>query len=183
MELGINTYFIDVKESYDLGLGRVEIVTTSKKKAILDAEKASKYSMKYSIHLPVFLPEWYDFGQWEVYFCDPDPVKRSCSFEMFEENLEFIKDLDSEYVITHFGGVLPALPSEDFDNFSEIVNHSLIKLQALSSKYNIKLLLEYFGLNKNLFLPKDWLSLVSGRENLGLLIDTGHLHLSCLYNK
>lgn len=182
MELGINTFFIDVNEAYNLGLRRVEIVTSSKEKALSDAEKASRNSMKYSVHLPVFLPEWYKFGQWDVFFCDTDPEKRKVSLELFEENLDFVKDFDMEYTILHFGGILHELCGQELSQYHHIVEESLAKIESLSLKYNLKILLEYFGLNKNLMLPENWLSLVSGKDSLGLLIDTGHLYFSCLYN-
>lgn len=182
MELGINSFFIEVEESHNLGLKRIEIVTSEKEKALLDAEKAARLSMRYSIHLPVFLPEWYQFGQWEVFFCDTDPDKRNISFELLEENLSFIKDLDSEYAILHFGGVLPKLSSQGQECYTDIVNQSISKIESLASKYNIRILLEYFGLNKNFFQPSDWLCHISGRKDIGLLIDTGHLYFSCLYN-
>jgi len=182
MELGINTFFIDVKESYDLGLKRVEIVTTSKEKALSDAEKAYKYSMKYSMHFPVFLPSWYTAGQWDVFFCDPSAEKREISFTLLEENLEFIKDFDAEYAISHFGGVIPPLPSEELESYSEIVNQSISRIQSLSQKYGIKILIEYFGLNKNLYSPEIWIDLLKSRNNIGLLMDTGHLYFSCVNN-
>jgi len=182
MELGINTFFIDVNESHNLGLKRVEIVTTSKEKALSDAEKAYKYSMKYSIHLPVFLPEWFKSGQWDVFFCDSSPEKRELSFNLLEENLNFIKDFDAEYSISHFGGIMPLLPEEELESYSEIVNQSISRIETLAQKYGVNLLLEYFGLNKNLYKPEDWVGLVNKRNKLSLLLDTGHLYFSCFHN-
>ncbi len=182
MELGINTFFIDVDEAHQLGLDRVEIVTQSRQKALEDTEKARRNSMKYSVHLPVFLPSWYSCGQWDVYFCDTDPKKRELSFRLLEENLEFVAELDAEYVITHFSGILPQLPDDKLDLFSDIAANSASRIESLASKYNVQILLEYFGLNKNLVHPDEWTSLVSGSDNLGLLVDTGHLYFSCINN-
>lgn len=182
MELGINTFFIDVKESYDLGLKRVEIVTPSKEKALSDAEKAYKYSMKYSMHLPVFLPKWFEGGQWDVFFCDPSKEKREMSFALLEENLAFIKNFDTDYSISHFGGIVPLLPEKESESYFDIVEESISRIQSLSEKYGIKLLIEYFGLNKNLFMPDEWITLVKKYDKLGLLVDTGHLYFSCANN-
>lgn len=182
MELGINTFFIDVKESFDLGLKRVEIVTSSKEKALSDAEKAYKYSMKYSIHLPVFLPKWFGGGQWDAFFCDPSEEKRELSFALLEENLDFVKSLNADYCISHFGGIVPLLPQEELKPYSEIIEQSISRLESLSEKYGVKILIEYFGLNKNLYLPGDWVSLVENHNQLGLLLDTGHLYFSCANN-
>ncbi|MGE5328026.1 MAG: sugar phosphate isomerase/epimerase family protein [Deltaproteobacteria bacterium] len=182
MELGINTFFIDVKEAYDLGLKRVEIVTNSKQKTLSDAEKAYKYSMKYSIHLPVFLPDWYSAGQWDAFFCSPSEEKRDISFNLLEENLDFIKSLNSEYAITHFSGIVPPLASDQLESYPGLVEQSLSRIQALSQKYGIKILIEYFGLNKNLYSPDVWRNLLKDRSNIGLLMDTGHLYFSCINN-
>lgn len=182
MELGINTFFIDVKESYELGLKRVEIVTSSKEKTLSDAEKAYKYSMKYSIHLPVFLPKWFEGGQWDVFFCDLSSEKREMSFTLLEENLDFIKDLNADYSISHFGGIVPLLPEKELESYFDIVEQSISRIQSLSEKYGIKILIEYFGLNKNLYLPSDWIALIEKYNKLGLLVDTGHLYFSCINN-
>ncbi len=182
MELGINTFFIDVDEAHQLGLDRVEIVTQSRQKALEDIEKASRHSMKYSVHLPVFLPDWYSYGQWDVYFCDTDSEKRELSFKLLEENLEFAAGLGTEYVITHFSGILPQLSDDELDSFNGIAANSASRIESLASKYNVRILLEYFGLNKNLVQPDEWTSLVSGSNNLGLLVDTGHLYFSCINN-
>ena len=66
---------------------------------------------------------------------------------------------------------------QDKNIFDNLLKESLDRLGKLAEKYEVKILLEYFGSNFMIYEIDQWIKFVEKYENLGILCDTGHLYL------
>jgi sugar phosphate isomerase/epimerase len=186
--LGINTVHLDMEEIIDLGLNRVEFVLGRGKsyevmhREVMDGIKeAEKLKFPYSIHLPLFTFDWYKEDYLSAFYLDPDEEKRELSFKLLEENLIHLKEFHPDYYIIHFQGVYKF--HQDEIKFKELLNTTLTRLNELSIKYEMKLLLEYFGSNYMFYKIEDWIKFITPYSNLGILCDTGHLYFSSIMHE
>ncbi|MEA3423574.1 MAG: TIM barrel protein [Bacillota bacterium] len=186
--LGINTVHLDMEEIIDLGLNRVEFVLgRGKSYEVMHSEvlkgikEAEKLKFPYSIHLPLFAFDWYEEDYLSAFYLDPDEEKRELSFKLLEENLIHLKEFHPDYYIIHFQGVYKF--QQDEMKFKKKLDNTLTRLNELSIKYEIKLLLEYFGSNYMFYKIDDWIKFIVPYSNLGILCDTGHLYFSSIMHE
>jgi sugar phosphate isomerase/epimerase len=181
--LGINAVHIDTEQILDMGLNRVEFVLARgyDYAQILESitqgmRFAKSKAMPFSVHLPIFLFDWYEEDYLSAFYLDPDEEKRELSFQFLESNLEALKGYGPAYAILHFPGVYRY--QQDAIEFDKRLSVALDRLDALAGSMDVKVLLEYFGSNDMFWKIDAWIEQVSKRKNLGLLCDTGHLYFS-----
>ncbi|HKL10774.1 MAG TPA: TIM barrel protein [Clostridia bacterium] len=181
---GTNAVFIGLGEARELDLNRVEFCLggmeswESKAEQILEDMKiAEAASFAYSIHLPIFLPEWFGHYFLDAFYLDPDPKKRELSFRLLEHNLERLTPSDCEYFVIHFPG---RYESGDYQpgTFNNILKDALIRLDSMAKEFDAVLLLEYFGSNELFYEIEDWKKEIGKYSSLGILLDTGHLYFA-----
>jgi len=183
--LGINIVNLEIEKAVQLGLGRIELClgkerlhTDKLRKFHVEANKAERLGLPYSIHLPVYIEDWYNYDYFSAFFIDEDKEKRELSFRLLELNLEKLKACKPEYFVLHFPGI-----SEKWENFNEFAKtliQSLDRVNKLADNYGVKILLEYFGSNKNFCDYNEWISIIGKYKNLGILTDTGHLYFASI---
>lgn len=183
--LGINTVNLEIEKAIELGLGRVELCLGKEKlyanklkEFYEEINKSEELDLPYSIHLPVYVEEWYPYDYFSAFFIDEDKEKRELSFRLLEYNLEKLKWCNPDYYVLHFPGI-----SEKWKNsseFSKTLCESLDKVDAIARKYATKINLEYFGSNKNFYDYDEWIKKIDKYDNLGILTDTGHLYFASL---
>ncbi|MBK5252164.1 MAG: TIM barrel protein [Peptostreptococcaceae bacterium] len=186
---GTNAVFIGIGEAMDLNLNRVEFCLggmdaweSKAEKILLDMKTAEKNSVAYSIHLPIFLPEWFSSYFLDAFYLDPDPAKRELSFKLLEYNLERLTPSPAEYFVIHFPGKYDADEYED-GAFRPILEDSMSRLDSIAKKFDTTLLLEYFGSNELFYRIDDWQREIGKHFNIGILLDTGHLFFASVIRK
>jgi len=185
--LGINMVHLDTEEILEMGLSRVEFVLarndyTEMHNDIMNGIKeAEKLNIPYSIHLPIFLYNWYEHDYLSAFYLDPGINKRELSFRFLRENLEKLKGCKAEYYIIHFSGLYKYI--QEKSEFDKILNSSLKRLNDLAKEYDITLLLEYFGSNYTFSKVDEWIDKIIPYSNLEILCDTGHLYFSSIIHK
>jgi endonuclease IV len=132
--------------------------------------------MVYSIHLPLYIPEWYKEDYLAAFFLSKDEILRKQSFDLLELNLKKLEEKNVDYYVLHFPGVNHT--DEDHENFKLFLEKSLFRMNMLAKKYNAKILLEYFGSNILFNDYSKWIDRIKEFSNLGLLLDTGHLYFA-----
>lgn len=184
--LGINTVHVDVNKLEELGLKRMEMClgrlgTPEERfaKMMTDVNLAKEMGIPFSIHLPMFLSEDFVGDYLDVFFLDPDPVQRELSFKMLEENLIEMEKIGPDYCVLHFAGVYRKVRGP-FDDFEEVLKTSLKRIDDLSRKYNVRVLLEYMGSNIRFSDYHDWIEMTRSLSHVGLITDTGHLYFASL---
>ncbi len=184
--LGINTVHIKVEEVKSLGferlevcLGRLGTYEEQHNKAMSEIDYAEAHDISYSIHLPLCLYDWFEGDYLDAFFLDVNAKKREQSFKLLESNLEALKDSKAEYYVIHFPGVYLERYLDDH-TFSNLLQESLDRVNAMAKKVDKKILLEYFGSNKNFSNYEVWTSVISPYSHLGILTDTGHLYYASL---
>jgi sugar phosphate isomerase/epimerase len=140
--------------------------------SLVDAYVANQKDV--SVHLPVCMPKGYPYGPFEVFFLDDDLEKRTSSFELLRTNLELFQGKKLAFYVIHFAGVYCDEASEHFLRKCERV---LTQINQMAQAFKVTILLEYFGLNSNLYKPLDW-KIITKYSNLGVLVDTGHLYFA-----
>jgi len=188
-QLGINTIHVDVTKLKEFGLERAEVCLgrrdtyeESLKKANSEIKYLEKNKIVYSIHLPIYLYDWFSWDYLDAFFLDSNPEKREISFKLLDENLYELSNYNPDYFVLHFPGVyLKKYESEQ--NFNKILFDSLERINSLAEKYDKKILLEYFGSNTMFWDYKKWTEIIPNYKNLGILTDTGHLYYSSIINK
>lgn len=183
--LGINVVNLEIKKAVQLGFGRVELCL-GKEKLYTDklkefykmANEAEKYNMPYSVHLPVYIADWYKYNYFSAFFIDEDKEKSELSFRLLELNLEKLKDSNPDYFVLHFPGICKEL--YDAHRFEKNLRDALDRVNRIAENYRVKIYLEYFGSNKNFCDYNEWISIIREYENLGILTDTGHLHFASI---
>jgi len=185
-KLGTNAVFIELGQAMDLNLNRVEFclggmdsLESKAEKILRDMKKAEKNSIAYSIHLPIFLPKWYDHYFLDAFFLDPDPAKREESFKLLEFNLARLTPSASEYFVIHFPGIYDKHKYKA-GTFDSILDDSLKRLNEIAKLYNTRILMEYFGSNEMFYRIEDWKREIKKHSKLGILVDTGHLFFASL---
>lgn len=186
--LGINTVNLEIEKAMELGLGRVELCLGKEKlypnklKEFYEKiSRAEELGLPYSIHLPVYIEDWYPYNYFSAFFISENKEKRELSFKLLECNLENLKSCNPDYFVLHFPGISEKW--EDQNEFSNILCESLDRIDAISQKYDVKINLEYFGSNKNFYDYNEWISKIGEYENLGILTDTGHLYFASIMCK
>ncbi|WP_432406788.1 TIM barrel protein [Wukongibacter sp. M2B1] len=183
--LGINVVNLEIEKAVQLGLGRVELCLGKEKlyhdklkKFYKMVNEAEKFNIPYSVHLPVYIEEWYPYDYFSAFFIDKNREKRELSFKLLELNLEKLKDSNAEYFVLHFPGICKEIYSGN--EFEKILSTSLDRLNDIAKNYGVKIYLEYFGSNKNFCDYREWISVIRKYENLGILTDTGHLYFASI---
>jgi sugar phosphate isomerase/epimerase len=139
-------------------------------------DKCDKYNIKYSIHLPLYVFDWYNHDYLSAFFINKDKVLREKSFRLLKENLRKLQFKKVEYYVIHFPGVNHK--DREFDEFEEVLEDSLDRVNQLAKQYNVKILLEYFGSNILFNDYNEWIIRIRKYFNLGILVDTGHLYFA-----
>ena len=186
--LGMNTVHLNMEEIVALGLNRVEFVLGRGKEYELMLDdvingiyEAEVMNLPYSIHLPLYLFDWYQEDYLSAFYLDPKEEKRNLSFKFLESNIERLKRFQPEYYIIHFPGVYKFV--QDKEEFKERLNSTLKRLDDMAKKFGIKLLLEYFGSNFMFYRIDEWIENIGKYDNLGILCDTGHLYFSSIMHE
>lgn len=182
--IGINTVHIDVKTIYEMGFSRFEIclghgMPYHERIEQIHQEMlcAEQYGLQYSIHHPIYLFDWFPYNYLDAFFLDPDVEKRDVSMRLLEENLKLLQKTKTSYVVLHFPGVYLENYMEA-DAFEALLEETLVKLDNLAVRYDMDLLLEYFGSNVMFASPSQWIEKIKNRKRLSLLTDTGHLYFA-----
>lgn len=185
INLGINIVNLEIEKVVQLGLERVELCLGKEKQYAdklkefnMSVYKAEELELPYSIHLPVYIENWYPYDLFSAFFIDEDKNKRELSFKLLELNLEKLKGSNPEYLVLHFPGI--SEKSMDSHLFPEILKESLTRVNNLAKIYEVNIYLEYFGSNKNFCDYNQWISTIEEYENLGILTDTGHLYFASI---
>ena len=168
--LGMNTVHLNMEEIVALGLNRVEFVLGRGKKYELMLDdvingiyEAEVMNLPYSIHLPLYLFDWYQEDYLSAFYLDPKEEKRNLSFKFLESNIERLKRFQPEYYIIHFPGVYKFV--QDKEEFKERLNSTLKRLDDMAKKFGIKLLLEYFGSNFMFYRIDEWIENIGKYDN------------------
>lgn len=185
--LGINTVNLPIQKLDHFGLGRAEVClgrgntyTDRLKRTLSEIEYAELNKIPYSIHLPVYVEDWYPYDYLTAFFLDPSEDMRQLALRLLNYNLEHLSANNPDFYVLHFGGVYDNLHREkEFDLW---LKDALDGVQALAKKHNVKILIEYFGSNKNFAHYSEWIEAVKTRSHLGLLTDLGHLHFASIIN-
>ena len=187
MTLGINSLNFDFSlfkkysfEHLEVCLGRKGTYKERLDRALNLIDNAQKKDISLSIHLPIYLFEWYSYDYLSAFFIHPDKKKRDKSFKLLKRNLEKLEKYDINFLVLHFPGINHK--NKDIDNFDKFLDDSLNKINLLAKKYNQKILLEYFGSNVLFADYNIWIKKIKKFSNLGILLDTGHLYFSSILN-
>ncbi len=186
---GTNAVFIGLGEARELDLNRVEFCLggmdawESKAERIMrDMKLAQEASVAYSIHLPIFIPDWFGHYFLDAFYLDPDPAMRELSFSLLEHNLGRLTPSKCEYFVIHFPGRYERADYEA-GTFKQILKDALARLDAMAKSHGALLLLEYFGSNESFYEIEDWKREIGKYASLGILLDTGHLYFASVVRK
>jgi len=184
--LGINTIHVTVDQLKTLGLGRVEMClgrhgTHNERLAKMegDIQRAQMLNIPFSIHLPMYIFDWFDGDYLDVFFLDSDLDKRELSYKLLEENLKRVSLLKPDYCVLHFAGVYGNVCGT-FDDFKDVLKEAFQRINNMGKQYGVHILLEYMGSNIRFSDYKDWISGTKSLSHVGLLVDTGHLYFASL---
>lgn len=178
---GTNAVNIDLSEALSLDLGRVEFCLggmdrQAEKLAQIERnmEEAQALGLSYSVHLPLYIPPWFNHYFLDAFFLDPDPGKRELSFRLLAYNLQRLKGRACDYYVIHFPGIYQIGDYEP-GSFEPLLTESLDRLEAMAEAAGVRLMLEYFGSNRAFYKIEAWDREIEKRPHLGILADTGHL--------
>ena len=185
--IGLNTVHIGIDELLELGIKRIEICLGRQgtyeqrlNKILNEIRIAEREKLNYSIHLPVYLNDWYDHDYLDAFFLDADEEMREISFRLLEENLQGLEALNNEYYVLHFSGIYR--DSFDLEGFDERLGDALERTNQLAERYGKKIFLEYFGGNYGFNDIDQWIEEINKYDHLEILTDTGHLYFSSKIN-
>lgn len=180
--LGINTVHTSINQANRMGfkhvevcLGRTHGYRQANRHALAQLKRASTLGLDISVHLPLFIFEWYPFDYLSAFFLDRNVKRRELSFRLLEENLKRLNDYPVKYYVLHFPGVNH---HRQIDNFQQLLCGSLYRINKLAEKYQVKIYLEYFGSNHLFYEYKNWIDQLNSYSNVELLLDTGHLYFA-----
>ncbi|MDM8533125.1 TIM barrel protein [Clostridiaceae bacterium HSG29] len=180
---GINNVNLSIEEIIDRKIKRVEVCLGSRCEyedclisALDTIEKCEANDIKYSIHLPLYVFDWYEYDYLDAFYLSKDDDLRETSFKLLEENLKRTAVMNAEYLVIHFPGINHN--DTDFNDFDGFLNKSLKRVNDLAIKYDSKILLEYFGSNIMFNDYNEWIEKIPKYSNLGVLVDTGHLYFA-----
>jgi sugar phosphate isomerase/epimerase len=185
--LGINTNNLTIEAIEQMGFKRAEVCLGRAgsyeerlEKILFDIEQCQKREITFSIHLPVYLKEWFPYDYLAAFFLDPAPDKRQLSFDVLQENIKKLATVGADFFVLHFPGIY--LEDTAIDDFDQLLTKSLERINAIAQYYNVKVLLEYFGSNRNFSDYREWVERLKKYPHLGILVDTGHLYFASLLN-
>jgi len=186
-KLGISTVHINVEKELDslgfrrmeVGLGRAGSYDERLNKVKKEIAHAETHQLPYSIHLPIYLYDWYEGDYLDAFYLDTCEDKRAMSYRLLEENLKLLQDSSAEYYVLHFQGVYLS-PYMDQDAFDVLLQDALRRINSLAKTYDKKILLEYFGSNIMFSDYRKWTDSIKSFSHLGILMDTGHLYYASL---
>lgn len=185
--LGINTNNLTIKTIQDLGFDRAEVCLGRAgsyqerlEKILHDIDQCKQRGISFSIHLPVYLKESFQYDYLAAFFLDQEQSKRELSFEILKENIEKLSTIGADFFVLHFPGIY--LGKLKIENFDQLLTDSLDKINALATKHEVNILLEYFGSNRNFSDYEEWIERIANYSNIGILLDTGHLYFASLLN-
>jgi len=185
--IGINTVNFPIEKVREFGLGRAEICLgrgNSYESRLAEALRhmgyAEEHGIPYSVHLPIYVEEWYPYDYLSAYFLDPSEDMRKLALRLLDYNLEKLQDFKSEYYVLHFGGIYENLHTGEL--FNQWINCALEQINTIAEKYDVKVYIEYFGSNKNFKGYLEWIEEVEKYKNIGLLTDLGHLYFASIIN-
>lgn len=185
--LGISTVHINVEKELDhlgfrrleVGLGRAGTYEERFDKVEKEMAHAEAHQLPYSIHLPLYLFDWYEGDYLDAFYLDTCEEKRNMSYRLLEENLKRLGESTAEYYVLHFQGVYLS-PYMNQGVFDKLLERSLQRINNLAKIYNKKILLEYFGSNIMFSDYIKWYESIKHFSHLGILMDTGHLYYASL---
>ncbi|HKL43339.1 MAG TPA: TIM barrel protein [Clostridia bacterium] len=181
--VGVNQVNLSIEEIKKLNIRRVEICITqsrpykeSLKDALETLEFCEENRIAYSVHLPLYIPKWYQQDYLAAFFLSKNEALRKQSFHLLEMNLKKLEEKNVDYFVLHFPGVNHT--DTDHENFKLFLKSSLEEINTLAEKYNAKILLEYFGSNILFNDYYQWIEIIESFSKIGLLLDTGHLYFA-----
>ncbi len=128
--------------------------------------------MKVGYHLPIY----HQSNPRDAFYMSKNFRLRDANFEILEANLNMIKGFNVDYAVIHF--ISNQIENESYDSLDEFINiadKSLSRLNMLAKEYNITINIEYSSLLLEYSSPKHWIDLVSKYENIGLCLNVGEL--------
>lgn len=183
--IGANTVHVTPEKLFDMGfkiaevcLGLGESYKQRVDKVLKDIKSIESYGNNYSIHLPVYVEDWYTYNFLDAFYIDEDSKKREMSMKLLELNLEKLSNHKTKYFVVHFPGINNKIYQQE--KFESYLLEGLEKVNFLAKKYDKYVLLEYFGSNVNFYNPEKWIREIQRYKNIGLLTDTGHLSFSSI---
>lgn len=185
--IGINTVNFPIEKIKEFGLGRAEVCLgrgesygSRLKEGVRYIKYAEDKKIPFSIHLPLYIEKWYPYDYLSAYFLDPSEDMRKLALRLLEYNLEKLRGVKADYFVLHFGGIYENFHCED--KFKNWLDTALTQINKLAKQYKVKILLEYFGSNRNFAHYSDWIEELERYEFLGLLTDIGHLYFASIIN-
>lgn len=180
---GVNNANLSINEIIENDINRVEICLGREKtyeksldKALKAINECEKMKLNFSIHLPIYLFDWYNYDYLSAFFISKNKKLREKSFKLLKENLKRLKHLRVDYFVLHFPGINHN--DINFENFEKTLNESLNRINDLAKEFNVKIYLEYFGSNILFSDYNDWINKIKNYSNLNILVDTGHLYFA-----
>ncbi len=182
-QLGVNLACYTYSQIIEKEFGRIEVCLGRSKtyeayyqEIMATIQAANERKIPLSVHLPVVFTEAFSYDYLDAFYLDANPSMRQVSFDLLEKNLQWASQFDLDYVVIHFSGRYEE--REPIAIFQKRLKESLTKINHLAEVYHIKILLEYFGVNINFYLPEQWIKAIRSYKGLGLLIDTGHFYFA-----
>ena len=183
--IGVNTVHYNIDEivmnelnRFEVCFGRVQNYEERINEINKEIESANKYNLKFSIHHPILLFDWYKYDYLSAFYLDSDADIREKSFKLLEENIKKYSNVNAEYFVIHFPGVV--LSGEKPIDFNKTLCESINRVNKIALEYDVIILFEYFGSNKWFYEIDDWIKNIKGHSNIGILTDTGHLYFSSI---
>ncbi len=181
--LGINTVYLSVDDTINMGFDQVEVTPSPSKDKIKKQKKMTdgiaytrSKKFPFSIHLPVYVFDGFVGRDLDAFFLDEDVEKSNMSIRLLSENLDKLSGSGVKYVVTHFSGAYrDAVRSKKIDVKAREI---LLHIQEMACKNDIYVCVEYMGGNGSFYHPEQWLEATRDLSNVGILLDTGHLYFS-----
>lgn len=183
--IGANTVHVTPDRLFEMGFEIAEVCLGGGSsyeervnKVIHDINAIESKGKNYSIHLPVYVEDWYTYNFLDAFYIDEDEEKRKISIRLLELNLKKLSQFKTKYFVVHFPGINNnKYPEEEFEKY---LQHGLSEINRLAKEYDKYVLLEYFGSNVNFYEPEKWVREINKYPHIGLLTDTGHLSFSSI---
>ncbi|BEP27743.1 TIM barrel protein [Helicovermis profundi] len=183
--LGVNTVHYNIDEVLNHGLCRFEVCfgrQQNYKNRIKEINNEIEFGFNkgliVSVHHPILLFDWYKEDYLSAFYLDLNNEISEKSFRLLEENIKEYSKQKIAYFVVHFPGVV--LKGEKPRGFDSLLNERIERVNNIASKYDVLILLEYFGSNKWFYDVDKWIEVTKKCSNIGILTDTGHLHFASI---